>query len=252
MESNRRAVGAPVSEAERKLRVELAACYHLAHLEGWDELIYNHISARVPGPDHHFLINPVGLTFEEVTASNLIKVDLEGNIIGDSAYSVNAAGFTIHSAIHAARPDVGCILHFHTVAGMAISTLQDGLLPVTQTAMLFLDDIAFHDYEGIAFDLDERARLVRDLGDKSILLLRNHGTLVARATIGQAFIGMYLLEKAARAQLQILASGRNLVTPSAHSAKATSEVGRSGRGGEEIGWQAMLRRLDRVDVTYKA
>lgn len=251
MGSERRLANAPASEDERKTRIELAACYRLAQKNGWDELIYNHISARVPGPDHHFLINPFGLAFEEVTASNLVKVDLEGRIIGESAYPINAAGFTIHSAVHAARPEVGCVIHLHTEAGMALSMLADGLLPLSQTAMFFQSQLAFHDYEGIALDLEERERLVRDFGDKAVMILRNHGTLVACPTIGQAFVTMFLLEKAARAQLQALACHRKLTEASPQAVGITAQFGKSGAGGAEYAWHAMVRRLDREDPSYK-
>jgi ribulose-5-phosphate 4-epimerase/fuculose-1-phosphate aldolase len=240
-----------MSEDERRLRIELAACYRLAQRYGWDELIYNHISARVPGPDHHFLINPFGLAFEEVTASNLVKVNLEGRIIGDSKFPINAAGFTIHSAIHAARPDAGCVIHLHTEAGMALSMLEEGLLPLTQTAMFFHGRIAFHDYEGIALHLDERERLVRDLGDKSVMILRNHGTLVASPTIGEAFVTMFLLEKAARAQLQAMACSSRLVQPTPKAVDVTAQFAKSAGGAAEYAWQAMLRRLDREDTSYR-
>src|SRR5579883_71830 len=249
--TKQRLANTPMSEEERKARIELAACYRLAQREGWDELIYNHISARVPGPDHHFLINPFGLAFEEVTASNLVKVDLDGTIVGQSAYPINAAGFTIHSAVHAARPEVGCVIHLHTEAGMAISMLEDGLKPLSQTAMFFHGRIAYHDYEGLALNLEERERLVRDLGDKSIMILRNHGTLVAGNTVGQAFVMMYLLEKSARAQLRAMTCNSKLHKASEASAQITSAIISKGFGGAEIAWQAMLRRLDRVDQSYK-
>ena len=242
----------PPSEAERKVRVELAACYRLAQKNGWDELIYNHITARVPGPEHHFLINPFGLAFEEVTASNLVKVDLEGRVIGAAKYPVNAAGFTIHSAIHAARPDVGCVMHLHTEAGMAISMLDSGLLPLTQTAMFFQGQIAVHAYEGVAINLSERERLVRDLADKSVMILRNHGTLVACPTTGQAFVTMFLLEKAARAQLRAMACNSKLALAAPAAIDITAQFGRSGAGGAEYAWQAMIRRLDREDTSYKS
>src|SRR5713226_3101275 len=242
---------APASEDERRTRIELAACYRLARREGWDELIYNHISACVPGPEHHFLINPFGLAFEEVTASNLVKVDLDGKIIGDSPYPINAAGFTIHSALHAARPEVGCVIHLHTEAGMALSMLEGGLLPLSQTAMFFQSQLAFHDYEGVALNLEERARLVRDLGDKSVMILRNHGTLVAAASIGQAYVTMFLLEKAARAQLQALACNRKLVEASPQAIGITAQFGKAAVGGAEFAWHAVLRRLDREDQSYK-
>ncbi|HEX7967486.1 MAG TPA: class II aldolase/adducin family protein [Stellaceae bacterium] len=251
MTGERRLSNAPIGEEERKTRTELAACYRLAQREGWDELIYNHISARVPGPEHHFLINPFGLAFEEVTASNLVKIDLDGKVIGDSSYPVNAAGFTIHSAVHAARPEVGCVIHLHTEAGMAVSMLEGGLLPLTQTAMFFHGNIAFHDYEGIALNLEERERLVRDLGDKAVMILRNHGTLVAGRSIGEAFVTMFLLEKAARAQLRAMASGGKLVEASPAAVGMTAQFGRSGSGAAQYAWAAMVRRLDREDPSYK-
>jgi ribulose-5-phosphate 4-epimerase/fuculose-1-phosphate aldolase len=243
---------APASEDECKIRVELAACYRLAQREGWDELIYNHISARVPGPEHHFLINPFGLAFDEVTASNLVKVDLEGRIVGNSPFPINAAGFTIHSAIHAARPEVGCVIHLHTEAGMALSMLDCGLLPLSQTAMFFHGNTAFHDYEGIALNLDERVRLTRDLGDKSVMILRNHGTLVAGRTIGEAFVTMFLLEKAARAQLRAMACNSKLIAAAPEAVGVTAQFGRSGSGGAQYAWAAMVRRLEREDPSYKA
>jgi ribulose-5-phosphate 4-epimerase/fuculose-1-phosphate aldolase len=252
MGGERRLANAPIGEEERKVRIELAACYRLAQRNGWDELIFNHISARVPGPDHHFLINPFGLAFEEVTASNLVKVDLDGHIVGEATYPINAAGFTIHSAVHAARPEVGCVIHLHTEAGMALAMLEDGLLPLSQTAMFFQTQLAFHDYEGIALNLEERERLVRDLGDKSVMILRNHGTLVAAATIGQAYVSMFLVEKAARAQLQALACGRKLVEASPQAIGVTAQFGKAATaGGAEYAWQAMVRRLDRADQSYK-
>jgi ribulose-5-phosphate 4-epimerase/fuculose-1-phosphate aldolase len=251
MGGERRLANAPISDDERKTRIELAACYRLAQRNGWDELVFNHISARVPGPEHHFLINPFGLTFEEVTASNLVKVDLEGHVIGESKYPINAAGFTIHSAVHAARPEVGCVIHLHTEAGMALSMLEGGLLPLSQTAMFFQSQLAFHDYEGVALNLEERARLVRDLGDKSVMILRNHGTLVAAATIGQAYVTMFLMEKAARAQLRALACNRPLVEASPHAIGITAQFGKAAVGGAEFAWHAVLRRLDREDPSYK-
>jgi ribulose-5-phosphate 4-epimerase/fuculose-1-phosphate aldolase len=252
MGGERRLANAPIGEEERKVRIELAACYRLAQRNGWDELIFNHISARVPGPDHHFLINPFGLAFEEVTASNLVKVDLDGHIVGEATYPINAAGFTIHSAVHAARPEIGCVIHLHTEAGMALAMLEGGLLPLSQTAMFFQSQLAFHAYEGIALNLEERERLVRDLGDKSVMILRNHGTLVAAATIGQAYVSMFLLEKAARAQLQALACGRKLVEASPQAIGVTAQFGKAAAaGGAEYAWQAMVRRLDRADQSYK-
>ena len=205
----------------------------------------------MPGPDHHFLINRFGLAFEEVTASNLVKVDLDGTVIGDAPHSINAAGFTIHSAVHAARPEVGCVMHLHTEAGMALSMLECGLLPLSQTAMFFQALISAHDYEGIALDLAERQRLVRDLGDNKVMILRNHGTLVATPTIGETFVTMFLLEKAARAQLQAMACNAKLVKPAPEAVATTAQFGKSGDGGAAYAWAAMVRRLDREDPSYK-
>ena len=249
----RRLSNRPMSDEERAVRVELAAAYRLAQLNGWDELIYNHISARVPGAEEHFLLNPFGLSFEEVTASNLVKVDLDGNIVGDSDYPINSAGFTIHSAVHAARPDVGCVLHLHTVAGTAISMLEEGLLPMSQTAMLFYGRTAFHDYEGVALDLSERERLIADLGDKAVMILRNHGTLVAGRNVGEAFVQMALLEKACASQLQAMACNVAMHRPPAEvpTGVARSMATPPRYGGTDTAWAAMLRRLDRIDPSYK-
>ncbi|HEY5409751.1 MAG TPA: class II aldolase/adducin family protein, partial [Caulobacteraceae bacterium] len=175
-----------VSEAEWRTRVDLAALYRLVALEGWDDMIFTHISARVPGPEHHFLINPFGAFFEEVTASSLVKVDLEGNIVMESAFGINAAGYVIHSAVHAAREDARFVIHVHSDQGVAVSAQAEGLLPLSQHAMAVLPHLAYHDYEGIALHLDERERVVRDLGDKTLKMLRNHGTLATGATAGEA------------------------------------------------------------------
>ncbi|MGH6988412.1 MAG: class II aldolase/adducin family protein [Stellaceae bacterium] len=244
----------PMSAAEREARIELAAAYRLAQHYGWDEIIYNHISARVPDTEDHFLINPYGLAFEEVTASNLVKIDLAGNIIGDSEYPINGAGFTIHSAIHGARHDAQCVLHLHTEAGVAISMLKEGLLPLSQTAMLFHNRIAFHAYEGIALDLEERQRLIADLGDKSVMILRNHGTLVTGRTIGEAFTQMYLLEKACRSQLQAMACNVPIHVAGDGVADKTTAMFHNGMaryGGADTAWAAMMRRLDRIDSSYR-
>jgi ribulose-5-phosphate 4-epimerase/fuculose-1-phosphate aldolase len=251
MDGERRVADAPMTEAERRARIELAACYRLARQEGWDELVYNHISARVPGPEDHVLINAFGLAFEEVTASNLVKIDLDGNVVGPERRPVNAAGFTIHSAVHRARPEIACVIHLHTEAGMALSMLEEGLLPLSQTAMFFAGNVGYHDYEGVALDLAERERLVGDLGDKAVLVLRNHGTLVAGRSIGEAYVTMYLLEKAARAQLQAMATGARLRTPPKAAVATNAAFARSGGGGVEQAWQAMLRRLDRSDPSYR-
>jgi ribulose-5-phosphate 4-epimerase/fuculose-1-phosphate aldolase len=254
MGAKRRLANEPMSDAERQVRIELAAAYRLAQLNGWDELIYNHISARVPDSDNHFLINPYGLSFDEVTASNLVKVDLDGNIIGNSEYPINGAGFTIHSAIHAARHDAGCVLHLHTEAGTAVSMLEEGLLPLSQTSMLFHNRVAFHDYEGIALDLDERKRLIDDLGDKSVMILRNHGTLVTGRNVGEAYVQMYLLEKACKSQLAAMACNVKLHHAGREVADKTMKMfmgGMTRTGGSDNAWQAMMRRLDRIDTSYK-
>jgi ribulose-5-phosphate 4-epimerase/fuculose-1-phosphate aldolase len=252
--TKRRLVNEPVSDAEKQVRIELAAAYRLAQLNGWDEIIYNHISARVPGNEDHFLINPYGLSFDEVTASNLVKIDLDGNIIGNSDYPINGAGYTIHSAIHAARHDAGCVLHLHTHAGTAISMLEEGLLPLSQTAMLFYNNIAFHEYEGIALDLDERKRLIDDLGHKTTMILRNHGTLVTGRNVGEAFVRMYLLEKACRSQLDAMACNVKIHNASTQVADKTGKMFNAGMpryGGADTAWAAMMRRLDRIDTSYK-
>ncbi|MDU6378201.1 MAG: class II aldolase/adducin family protein, partial [Bradyrhizobium sp.] len=191
-----------MTEAEWSQRVNLAAAYRLVAMFGWDDLVDTHISARVPGPEHHFLINPYGLLFEEITASSLIKVDLYGNQLSESQYSINPAGFTIHSAIHEVREDVGCVIHLHTLDGVAVSSCADGLLPLNQIAQYVTHDLAYHDYEGVALDHDERPRLQRDLGTKNHMLLRNHGTLTVGRSVASAFERMYHLERACSIQVR--------------------------------------------------
>lgn len=242
-----------VSEAEWDVRVQLAALYRLTALYGWDDFLYTHISARVPGPDHHFLLNPYGLWFEEVTASNLVKVDLDGNII-DGQWGINQAGYVIHSAIHAARPDALFIAHFHTDDGMAASAHAQGLLPLNQRSLAVLPDLAFHDYEGVALNLDERERLVADLGSKNQLLLRNHGTLAIGRSAGHVWNRIYQLEKACSAQVRTLAAPREavLIAPQA----AQDEVARQlatgfvrsdeeRRRNDGLLWDAIRRKVER-------
>ncbi len=246
-------VRASVSPIEWETRVNLAACYRLVAMHGWDDLIFTHLSARIPGPDHHFLINPFGLLFEEVTASNLVKIDLEGNILLDTGYSINNAGFVIHGAVHEARDDAMAVLHTHTEAGMAVAAQKWGLLPLSQTAMSITHSLSYHDYEGIALDMDERVRLVADLGDTDFMILRNHGLLTVGRTIGEAFSRMFFFEKACTAQIGALSAGYdNLNMPSAQSeatvAKQTTRHDRP-TGGPE--WAAMLRKLDRIDSGYR-
>lgn len=240
-----------VTEEEWAAREDLAACYRQVARMGWDDLVFTHISARVPGPEEHFLINPYGLLFGEITASSLVKIDLDANVVLDTGYPVNAAGFTIHSAIHAAGGEHHCVLHLHTLDGTAVATHEDGLLPLNQTALLIRDDLAFHDYEGVATDLAERERLVRDLGDRHLMLLRNHGTLTVGATVGQAFTRMYYLERACSMQVRTLSQGGATrgVLP-----EVVTKTAAQGRGlgfvGDALVWPAIRRDLDRTEPGY--
>jgi ribulose-5-phosphate 4-epimerase/fuculose-1-phosphate aldolase len=270
-----RSIRARVSAEEWELRVNLAACYRLVARYGMTDLIYNHITARVPGPEHHILINAYGMLYEEVTASSLIKVDLAGNIVDkdDHPYSVNAAGYIIHSAVHEARDDAHCVVHTHTPAGIAVSAMEEGLLPLSQTAMRFHGHVAYHDYEGPAFNRGEKRRLVAHLGDKDAMILRNHGLLVCAPSIPQAFNLIYWLEQACRIQVQILSTQRPLHKAARKVVALTAEA-LSGmeitldneastnpnlkRGAQKTGsgyglleWPALLRALDRQDNSYR-
>jgi len=250
-----------IDAGEWQTRVDLAACYRLVDFYGMTDLHLNHISARVPGHENHFLINPFGMMYEEITASSLIKVDLDGKIIANSNpdYGINLAGYVIHSAIHAARPDVACVLHTHTNAGMAVSSLKCGLLPLTQTALRW-DKIAYHDFEGVAVDVDERKRIVEDLGDCEVMILRNHGLLSVGTSIGQAFNSIYRLERACQTQLLAQACNTEISLPSPDSiAKANEQLrampspdakGRNRPHGT-LEWPALKRMLDRRDPSYK-
>lgn len=249
------------ASTEWAVRVQLAACYRLlAHFRMTDH-IYTHVSAAVPGPDRHFLINPFGLRFEEITASSLVKIDLEGKPMAPMPSDVNPAGFTIHSAVHAARPDVHCVVHTHTRAGMAIAALREGLLPISQIALQFYDRLAYHDYEGIALDLDERERLTRDLGEKPAMILRNHGLLTAGRSVPHAFSMMYYLDKACEIQLAALATGREPIVPAPETCEYTARQFETERGtprdsitespGMEREWQAFLRLLEREQPDYR-
>jgi ribulose-5-phosphate 4-epimerase/fuculose-1-phosphate aldolase len=238
--------------AERRLRVDLAALYRLVARLGWDDLLATHLSVRLPGPGHRFLLNPLGLLFEEITASSLVEVDLDGKVLAQRDVQVNPAGFTIHSAVHAARPDAVCVIHLHTVAGIAVSSQAQGLLPLNQTAMLLNGRLAYHDYEGIALDLDERARLVRDLGDKPAMILRNHGTLAVGKSVGDAFQTIYFLERACAIQLAAQSGGTSLASPSdAVQALVAQQAAGFGDVADRLLWPAMLRRLDRIDASYR-
>lgn len=236
-----------VSDAEWNARVDLAALYRAVAMMGWDDMIFTHISARVPGPEHHFLINPYGYFFEEITASSLIKVDLEGRVVQETSDYINPAGFTIHSAVHAAREDALYVMHLHTDAGVAVSAQAEGLLPLSQHALLVLPNLAYHDYEGIALNLDERQRIVADLGDKKLMMLRNHGTLSVGGTAAEAWLGMFFLEKACLQQTMALSAGRDraLLAPEA----ARQEVRQQGSMAmgfvSTLAWPGLLRRLNR-------
>lgn len=241
-----------VSAAEWQMRVDLAACYRLVALNRWDDLVFTHISARVPGPDHHFLINPYGLMFEEVTASNLVKVDLGGNKVDDSPYDINPAGFTIHSAVHEAREDAHCVIHLHTPAGVAVSAQRDGLLPVSQQSLFPLADLSYHDYEGLALNPEEKARLVRDLGQTHFMILRNHGLLTCAPTVADAFLSMYTLQRACEVQVLAQSGGAALIEVPrqivAGIQAAAKQVTRN--AGGKLAWPALLRKLDRLDPGY--
>jgi ribulose-5-phosphate 4-epimerase/fuculose-1-phosphate aldolase len=241
-----------VSPEEWQVRTDLAAAYRLVAHYGWDDLIFTHISARVPGPDEHFLINPYGWMFHEITASSLVKVDLDGTIVSPTDHIINPAGFTIHSAVHAARHDVGCVIHLHTSDGIAVSAMAEGLMPLSQTAMVALSTLSYHEFEGIALNLDERERLVADLGSSNLMILRNHGTLACGRTVAQAFLNIHMLERACQAQVRALAGGVKL-----HPAQpGVQELVKQQVRGMKIdvsglAWGGLLRLLDARDPGYR-
>lgn len=239
-----------VSAEEWQARVDLAALYRLVALHGWDDAIYTHISARLPGPEHQFLINPYGMYFGEITASSLVKIDLDGNILQETPYFINPAGFTIHSAIHAAREDAHYVMHLHTDQGVAVSAQKEGLLPLSQHALIVRTMLAYHDYEGIALNLDERERLVADIGDKRMMLLRNHGTLAVGETAAECWINMFYLERACKQQVMALSIGREnvLFAPQAAQDEVAMQVSRGLGGG--LAWPGALRQLDRALPGY--
>ena len=241
-----------VSAEEWQARVDLAALYRLVALHGWDDAIYTHISARLPGPEHQFLINPYGMYFGEMTASSLVKIDLDGNILQETPYFINPAGFTIHSAIHAARDDAHFVMHLHSDQGVAVSAQKEGLLPLSQHALIVRTMLAYHDYEGIALNLDERERLVADIGDKKMMLLRNHGTLAVGATAAECWINMFYLERACKQQVMALSVGRDnvLFAPQEAQDEVKMQVAR-GLGGQ-LAWPGALRHLDRALPGYDA
>ncbi len=242
-----------VSDEEWQLRVDLAACYRVIAMHGWDDLVFTHISARVPGPEHHFLINPYGMLFEEITASSLVKVDLAGEKVLTSAHPINPAGFVIHSAIHEARHDVTCVLHTHTKAGVAVSAQANGLLPVSQVALFPYATLAYHNYEGVALSADEKPRLVADLGNNNALILRNHGLLTTGVTIADAFLMMYVLETACQTQILAQSGGCELIqVPAAIVAGIQAQAEQVTRGlGGALVWPGLLRKLDRSDTSFR-
>jgi ribulose-5-phosphate 4-epimerase/fuculose-1-phosphate aldolase len=245
-----------VSEDEWKLRVNLAACYRLVAMYGWSDLIFTHISAKLPesvsGKDHHFLINPYGLMFDEITASSLLKIDLQGKQINESTFYVNHAGFVIHSTIHEARHDAVCVLHTHSRAGVAVSAQKEGLLPISQQSSLLLSSLAYHDYEGLAVHDDERDRLKADLGDNKYMILRNHGLLTVGCSVPDAFLAMYFLETSCQIQISAQAGGTLSPVPQKVLDGVTSavRVQQSKGSAADLAWPALLRRLDRLSPGY--
>ncbi|WP_377704155.1 class II aldolase/adducin family protein [Pseudoduganella sp. UC29_71] len=241
-----------VSPEEWQLRVDLAACYRLVAMHGWSDLVFTHISARIPGPEHHFLINPYGLMFDEITASSLVKVDKDCNKLIESPFPVNPAGFVIHSAVHAAREDAHCVIHTHTRAGVAVSAQKCGVLPISQQSTFVLASLAYHDYEGVAFRDEEKPRLQDDLGRANFLMLRNHGLLTCGGTVADAFLSMYIFESACQIQLAAQAGGELVqVHPQIVQGVAESmRVQTSGLGGAFV-WPALIRKLDRLDAGYR-
>jgi len=240
------------SEDEWNARVDTAAAYRLVAIYGWDDLIFTHISSRVPGPEHHFLINPYNMMFEEITASSLVKIDLDGDPVEETNAPINKAGFVIHSALHAAREDAQCVIHLHTDDGQAVSSQADGLLPLNQTAMVVHQQVAYHDFEGIATELEERDRLVADLGDKTIMILRNHGTLTIGRTMAAAFLRMYLLERACTAQVRALTAPVNPPPAGTPEKTAAQGAGADAMGVPAMAWAALLRKLDRIDPSFRS
>ena len=245
-----------MTEAEHTTRVDLAAAFRLVDLYGWSDMLATHLSARIPGPDEHFLINPVGMMFEEMTASCLVKVDIDGNILSESEFGINPAGYTIHSAVHMGRKDAGCVMHTHTAAGLGVATQKSGLLPLTQMALAVIAQTGYHDYEGPAFDLRERDRLINDLASNNVLILRNHGLLTVGKTVAEAFVWLFRAERACRFQLSFQQAG----APAQEIPKEVKDISIerskkaiSASGHRPIGqfeWPALLRKLNRENPGY--
>jgi len=248
-----RSAKAHVTADEWAVRTDLAAAYRAVAMFGWDDLVFTHISARVPGPDHHFLINPYGMFFEEITASSLVKIDLAGRKVMESPFEINPAGFTIHSAVHEAREDARCVIHLHTVDGVAVSCRKEGLLAISQQSLFPLASLAYHAYEGVALEPAEKARLVKDLGERSSMILRNHGLLTCAETVADAFLYMYILQKACEVQVRAQAGGGEIIPipqPIVDGIKKASKIVLRQSGGM-IAWPAILRKLDRLDPSWR-
>ena len=242
-----------VSPEEWQARIDLAALYRLVALYGWDDLVFTHISARVPGEDNHFLLNPYGLLFEEIKASDLVKIDLDGNIVSKTEHFVNAAGFTIHSAVHGNGQHNHAVIHTHSNDGVAVSAQEHGLLPISQTAMVIRNECAYHDYEGIALNHDERDRLLNDLGDKHCMILRNHGLLATGATCADAWLRLFFLERACTMQIKALSGGSKLNMVPDNVVELVTDQGQmaSEQGIGNLAWPALMRKLDKIDASYK-
>jgi ribulose-5-phosphate 4-epimerase/fuculose-1-phosphate aldolase len=242
-----------VSPEEWAVRTDLAAAYRAVAMYGWDDLVFTHISARVPGPEHHFLINPYGMMFDEITASSLVKVNLLGEKVMESPFEINPAGFTIHSAVHEARADAACVIHLHTIEGVAVSCQKGGLLAISQQSLFPLSSLAYHAYEGVALDPGEKARLVADLGEKHNMILRNHGLLTCAASVADAFLYMYILQKACEVQVRAQAGGGELIPiaqPIVDGIQMAAKVVLRQSGGH-IAWPGILRKLDRIDPGWR-
>ena len=239
-----------VSKEEWETRQDLAAFYRTIPYFGWDDLIFTHISAKVPGTDDEFLINPYGFLFDEITASNLVKVNLKGKILSDTNNFINPAGFTIHSAIHESRDDAHCIVHLHSNDGVAVASLKDGLLPLSQTGMLVRSQIAYHDYEGVALFEEEKERLVKDLGEARLMILRNHGTLALGKNVAEAFTNIYFLEKACSYQVRALSGNLELNYPSEESIETTRQQGEGREMAAALLWPAVKRKMERLDSSF--
>jgi ribulose-5-phosphate 4-epimerase/fuculose-1-phosphate aldolase len=243
-----------VSPQEWEQRVALAAAYRLVAHFHWDDLIFTHLTARVPGPEHHFLINPYGMMFDEITASSLVKVDLDGKKLTDTPYDINPAGFTIHSAIHAAREDAHAVFHVHSLNGVAVSAQKEGVLPISQQSIFVLSSLAYHDYEGVALRDEEKPRLVRDLGNKNFFMLRNHGLLTIGDNVPEAFLALYIFETTCNIQIRAQAGGGELISVDPRiiaGAQAQASQVTRGAGGGNLAWPGLLRKLERIDPSYR-